>query len=536
MTTRRTDLGLAHTYRDMPYGPPWAVPGSVISRLTGHARTRGGAPFLTSIGPDGEESTLTYAEADELSARVAGWLCRDVGVSPGDTLALLPLNEPRSILAVLALLRLRCPVLLLNPADPPARLREQITAIGARTVLRAAAASSSVLPEAIVLPVPSRLPETPLPAPRAPEDPAADALYFGTSGSTASAKLVAQSHYNAIVNAVGVGLHHGLRPGDRILGCLPVHHVNGLHLTVLGALVAGAHLVQARAFDPFAYPDLLRRHRPRIAGVVPSLLDGLVRVWHGPPPPPGFEYFVSAAAPLAAGTARDVRDRLGARVLQGYGLTETTNFSTTMPRDLSETAYDRFLLNADIPSIGVAIPGNEVAVLREDGSRAEPGETGELCMRGHNVMNGYAGNPEATAEAFRGGWFHSQDLGFEQVDADTGYRFFHITGRTKNIAKVGGETVSLEEMERALRAAPGVRDAACACVPRRFVGDEIVAAVVLDRGEWPDLRAGLRAHLLTAFAEAVVPRRFEVLDAIPRTPTGKILRPRLRSLLSGPAE
>ncbi|MEO3890677.1 class I adenylate-forming enzyme family protein [Nonomuraea sp. B5E05] len=498
------------------------------SRLAEHARVRGAAPFLTSIGRDGGEITLSYGQAEELSSRVAGWLRHDVGVTRGETLALLPLNEPHSIIAILAMLRLRCPVLLLNPADPPSRLREQVTAIGARTVLRAA--SVTAFPEAIVLPVPSRLPE-PGTTSHEPDDPAADALYFGTSGSTASSKLVAQSHYNAIVNAVGVGLHHGLRPGDRILGCLPVHHVNGLHLTVLAALVAGAHLVQTQAFDPFEYPDLLRRHRPRIASVVPSLLDGLAELWRGPSLPSSFEYFVSAAAPLDSGTARDVLTRLGARILQGYGLTETTNFSTTMPRDVSEDAYRRLVLDADIPSVGVAIAGNEVAVLREDGSRAAPGEVGELCMRGHNVMSGYAGNADATAEAFRGGWFHSQDLGFEEMDTDTGYRYFRITGRTKNIAKVGGETVSLEEMERALRAVPGVRDAACACVPRRFVGDEIVAAVVLDRDERPDLRA----HLLTAFAGAVVPRRFEIVDAVPRTATGKILRPQLRRLLSPPA-
>src|SRR6185436_14333281 len=110
-----------------------------------------------------------------------------------------------------------------------------------------------------------------------------------------------------------------------------------------------------------------------------------------------------------ARTCGQVLDRLGVRVLQGYGLTETTNFSTTMPRGLSDARYRELMVDAAIPSIGVAVHGNEVAVLRPDGTRADPGEIGELCMRGHNVMLGYT-DPEATERVFEGGWFHSGDL------------------------------------------------------------------------------------------------------------------------------
>ncbi|MGW8881556.1 AMP-binding protein, partial [Streptomyces mirabilis] len=150
-------------------------------------------------------------------------------------------------------------------------------------------------------------------------DPACDALYFGTSGSTAASKLVAQTHANAnaIANAEAVRRHHGLGSGDRILGCLPIHHVNGVHFTLIATLVAGAHAVLAERFSPFGYPSLLTTYRPRIASVVPSLLDALTETWRHRELPGNFGYFVSAAAPLSTMTARAVHDRIGARVVQG---------------------------------------------------------------------------------------------------------------------------------------------------------------------------------------------------------------------------
>lgn len=152
-----------------------------------------------------------------------------------------------------------------------------------------------------------------------PVDPWSDALYIGTSGSTAASKIVAQSHLNGAANAAGLIAHRCLRPGDRLLGCLPIHHVNGLHFTVFGALAAGAHVLLADVFHPFTYPRLLDGFQPRVASVVPSILEALHRSWRLPAPPPRLEYFVSAAAPLTAGIAGAVLDRIGVPVLQGYG-------------------------------------------------------------------------------------------------------------------------------------------------------------------------------------------------------------------------
>ncbi|MGW2051683.1 class I adenylate-forming enzyme family protein [Streptomyces sp. NPDC001858] len=530
---RREDFERVHTYGGIPFGP--SVHAGAISmpgRLSARARAQGGDPFLTTFSDKGQEQTLSYREFDLLSRRTGTWLARTVGLADGDVVGLLPVNDAISLAALFALQRAGCAVLMLNPGDPPERLRQQTGRLSVKAVVRSPSVPDTVLTKAVELPTGAQL-QTDTAAERTTAvrlDPWSDALFFGTSGSTAAAKLVAQSHYNAAVNADAVVRHHTLLPGDRLLGCLPVHHVNGLHFTVFGALTAGAHLVLAREFDPFSYPRLVERFRPRIASVVPSILETMLAV-RLPVLPSTFDYFVTAAAPLGAATARAMADRAGARVLQGYGLTETTNFSTTMPADLPEDTYRRMLLDTDIPSIGTPFPGNDVAVLTDGGERAAPGQTGEICMRGHNVMTRYAGNPAATSQAFADGWFHSGDLGFHHVDAQSGRSFFVITGRLKNMAKVRGESVSLEEMERVLRSVPQVADAAAVALPHRFLGEEIVAAVVLAPGATDvDLRPALSA----AFAPSVHPSRVARLAAIPRTRTGKILRPELTRQLSGP--
>ncbi|WP_410635033.1 class I adenylate-forming enzyme family protein [Amycolatopsis sp. cmx-4-83] len=517
------DHVLARRYGDAgPAVPssPWRTP---LDALDWFAVSQGDAPFVTAVAPDGSATTLDYRTAAIASRALAGWLCAEFGTARPAVLGFAPANDIPSVLTVLAVLRAGFGLLMLGPSDPPERRARQLEAAGALATVHLPGTDA---PDSRLLPHWTELPEPTAALPAI--DPAADALYFATSGSTAASKLVAQTHLNAVANAEAVRRHHGLVRGDRVLACLPIHHVNGLHFTVLGTMAAGAHTVLCDSFSPLAYPGTLRTYRPRIASVVPGILEALVETWRRPELPDGFGYFVSAAAPLTSRTARSVAERLGARVLQGYGLSETTNFSCTMPPGLSDDTYRRLMLDAEIPSVGVAVYGNEVAVLDPAGAPLPPGEVGEVCMRGFNVMSRYVRNADATREAFRDGWFHSQDLGY-RVERD-GRGFFVLTGRLKNIAKVAGETVSLDEMDRVLRALPQVRDAACVTVPDRFAGEKIIAAVVLSGGE-TDV-ATLTEPLRATFAEGVLPSRVITLAEIPRTATGKVLRPQLRDDLS----
>jgi acyl-CoA synthetase (AMP-forming)/AMP-acid ligase II len=524
-----SDADRVHRWRDRPSTDRLPVPPTIAARLVERAARQGGEPYLTVVAADGSARTVTYGQTGELTGRLAGWLRADLDVPAGEPVGLLPLNDQPSALAVLGLLRSGCPALLLPPDAPPERHRRQLRAAGARIALRSPAVPAGALPEALPLPDPAELPARPAPPPDR-LDPAAAALCFGTSGSTAEAKLVVQSHYNAVVNAEAVRRHHRLAGGDRFLGCLPVHHVNGLHFTLLGTLWSGAHAVLAAGFDPFGYPRLVQRFRPRLASVVPSILEALVETWRRPPPAE-LGYLVSAAAPLPVRLAREVLDRLGVRVVQGYGLTETVNFATTVPVDLPESEYRRLVLDADVPSVGTAVAGNEVAVL-VDGRPAPPGTAGEVCVRGHNVMTGYLGNPAATTAAFAGGWFHTGDLGHEVLAAD-GRRYVVLTGRAKNVAKVQGESVSLEEIDRLLLAVPGIRDAASVALPDRFLGERIVTGIVAGPpgGAADGVDERVREALRSALAPGLGPRRIVRLERIPRTPTGKVLRPELAETL-----
>jgi acyl-CoA synthetase (AMP-forming)/AMP-acid ligase II len=522
MNPRLSDFDAAHVC-GASRGDASATPHTMMAHLARQAATRPDEPYLTLVSAD-RVQTISYGELAATSRRIGHRLGREFQVASGEVVGLVPANDLDSVFSLFGILSAGASALLLNPADPVERNRSLAAALSVKAVLRGASIAPGYMPEASLLcgaesgVEEERFDVAPAIAPASP------ALYFATSGSTAASKIVVQSHFNAAMNAHAVCRHHELHPGDAVLGCLPFHHVNGVHFTLFATLAAGGHAVVVERFDPQPYMDVMSRYRVRLASVVPTLLEMLLDSSVCRPVPASFDYFVSAAAPLTVHTARAVERRLQTRVLQGYGLTETTNFSTMTPWDVSSEAYRRLVSDADIPTVGTAVHGNDVAVLRGDGSHAAPGEIGELCMRGHNVMMGYAGNTEATGEAFRGGWFHSQDLGFERVDDTSGRSFFVITGRIKNIAKVGGEAVSLDEMERTLCGMPQIRDAACVASPHRLLGDELVAAVVL-RDEMS--MEQVRRHLGRTFAPAAFPRHVVRVERLPRTPTGKLRRPEL---------
>src|SRR5262249_47574677 len=187
---------------------------------------------------------------------------------------------------------------------------------------------------------------------------------------------------------------------------------------------------------------------------------------------PALRYFVSAAAPLHTTTAQAVFDRFGKHVVQGYGLSECMNFATTMPVDLGDDDYRALMLQSTTPPAGHALSGCEVAVGGGEGAMVGAGTAGEVCVRGHSLMSGFLGNPRATAEALRDGWLRTGDLGRWDPGPD-GRPLVTITGQLKHIAKCGGIGVALEEVERAVRRSPAVREACCVSRPHRALGEAL---------------------------------------------------------------
>ncbi|MET7608646.1 class I adenylate-forming enzyme family protein [Streptomyces avermitilis] len=512
----------AYEHDGAPVEPP--AHATVIATLLERARTTPDRACVTWVPEEGAPRVLTYGELERRSRALADALLRRQ--APGETVALLPGNDLPSVTAVFATLRAATPCLFLDPGDPEHRLRAVLREHPAATVLCSPFAGEHArgLADLVLNDAPDTVAGPPLPGDGTvpAEDPA---FLFGTSGSTAASKLVVQPHRALTSNAEAVRRHHGLDGATTLLGGLPIHHVNGVHFTLVAVVHSGAHVVLPQRISPFGHRALIDAHRPHIVSLVPPVLQMLLATGRGWRPPGGLRHFVSAAAPLPAALAREVLETFGVRVLQGYGLSETTNFSTTMPTGLPDAVYRTVTLDVDIPSVGVALPGNEVEVFTPDGTLLGEGRTGEIRMRGHNVMSGYAGRPDLTADAFAGGWFHSGDLGHWRTGPD-GLRYFHLTGRDKNMAKVRGESVSLEEVERALVSLPGVADAACLSVPHPAWGEQLVALVAAPHR---DLRA-IREELAALVPVAALPTGWQQLDRIPRTATGKLRRPRLAEL------
>lgn len=524
MTTKdeKQNLGRQPLYRSSISS---GEPPSLLHWLDRHADSAPEHVYIRAVDEQGKcEEVLAYGVLRDKSVNLAARLREDYGLGRGQTVAFAPVNRIGSVIAIFALMRLGVTMMILSPSDPQHRRIELCQSAGVSVRFHDPSLTTQAFALSIAMPAAANKAD---PQPEdLPPTPWSDLFLIGTSGSTASSKIVRQTHFNAAANAQDTVRHHKLTAEDRLLGCLPINHVNGLHFTLFATLAAGAEAILVSGFHPLSYAGLLKRYRPRIASVAPSLLEALASLWRSKPSVDGLDYFVSAAAPLSPLTARKVYEKMGARIVQSYGLTETTNFSCAMPTDLSDEEYRRLMLERDIPPVGGPV-SNEIAILDLDGRMCSLGEIGEVCMRGPNVMKGYLGNLVETEAAFAGEWFHSGDLGYQIETTSHGYLTV-LTGRIKNIAKVRGETVSLEEVDRALALVPGVSDAATVALPSEMDGEQVCAFVAGDVSD-VDLLETLRAHLPLS----AVPASFVRVNAIPRTLTGKVIRKQLADLHAG---
>lgn len=517
---------LAHGYQGRGFDYTLVKPPDVGERLEQWAVRRPNAPCLTTIGANGISNTLTYEQVYRSVQRMASWLVAEHDVEPGSVVVVLPRNDARSVALLLGVLRAGAVAFLIDPEERLERLRALLSAFTAAAVLAPDPTSAATVCGAHDVVDSAALPIGIVP--RTAYDVRSPALYFGTSGSTATSKIVAQTRYGVAVNAEAVTRHHRLAPGVRILGCLPIHHVNGLNFSIFATLWAGSETVLVRSPRPELVHHAITTADPDIVSMVPTALDMLV-LSELNARSTRLRYFLSAAAPLSANTAQAVWERFAVPVVQGYGLTEAVNFSTTMPTNMGADAYGRAVLDVAVPPIGVALFGNEVAILRPDGAAAGLDEPGEICVRGHNVMLGYVDNPDATQLAFEHGWLHTGDLGVRTRVPGLDTPVFRITGRLKNVAVVMGVSVSLEELETRIREVPGVDDAACVAVSDELRGQTVVAAVVATPNIAPPV---YHRHLARYFSPLVLPSRWVAVPAIPRTATGKIIRRAMPQLVA----
>src|SRR5258707_4990810 len=315
---------------------------------------------------------------------------------------------------------------------------------------------------------------------------------------------------NLVANTAQRAAALPMEGADTVIAVLPFFHIYGLQVILNGGLHAGATLVVLPRFDLETFLRAIQEHRATWAFVVPPIALAVAR--H--PAVDGFDLsslrqVLSGAAPLSADLARAVTKRLGCRMLQGYGMTETSPVTHTNSGASIETKPG---------SVGALVSNTEGRIVDPVGGR-EPaaGEPREICVRGPQIMKGYLGRPEATAAMIDAeGWLHTGDIGYADDDGD-----FFVVDRLKELIKYKGCPVAPAELEALLLTHPAVADVAVIPSPDDEAGEVPKAFVVT--------RAQVTAEELMAFvAERVAPtkrvRRLEMIDQIPKSPSGKILR------------
>jgi fatty-acyl-CoA synthase len=361
---------------------------------------------------------------------------------------------------------------------------------------------------------------------RCPEIKETDLLTINyTSGTTSRPKGVMITHRNAYMNSVGTLVHEHMSCADRYLWTLPMFHANGWTF-VWTVTAAGATHVCLRKIDSSRVFALLKSERITMLCAAPTVLIGLANADENVRrvAPRGVRV-VTAGAPPAASTIERLEDELGWTVTQVYGLTETTPFITVCERRAEHetlTIGERAIIKA---RQGVElITSGETTVVDDNGAEVpRDGETcGEIVVRGNVVMAGYYNDPEATAQAMRGGWFHTGDAAVVHPDG-----YIEIRDRLKDVIISGGENISSVEVEGVLLRHPAVQEVAIVGLPDERWGETPHAFVVLKNGartSEEELREFARKHL----AHFKAPHRVNFVSELPKTATGKIQKYVLR--------
>jgi acyl-CoA synthetase (AMP-forming)/AMP-acid ligase II len=477
-----------------------------------------GSPSQVAVAVSGAGPTVTYEELRQQVQTLAEDL-REMGLGRGDRIAMALPNGLELIASFLAasVVGTAAP---LNPAYRVDEFRFYLEDTGARALIlrpggaeeaRTAAGDHVLVIEArLDNEGRVRLSSARTVGPRRhDQDPSPDdtALVLHTSGTTSRPKRVPLSHSNLMISARNVAGTYELTKDDVSLCVMPLFHVHGLVASTLATLFAGGTVVVPPKFNPLTFWATVSEHRATWYSAVPTIHQVLLA--RSKSRPAGAEYlrFIrSCSASLAPQTMAGMEERFGVPVLEAYGMTEAAHQMASNPLPPA-------VRKPGSVGSGTAV---EIGILTEKGELLPAGTVGEVSIKGPNVFGGYEGNPEANAASFSNGWFRTGDQGF--LDGD-GY--LTLVGRIKELINRGGEKISPREIDEVLLTHPAVAEACCFGIEDRVYGEEVAAAVVLSG---PATEAELKAHCIESLSDFKCPKVIYVVEAIPRTATGKIQR------------
>ena len=493
----------------------------ILELLNGHDSSR------LALAVAGGGPSLTYGRLQQQVSSLAEHL-KQLGINPGDRVAIALPNGIEAIVAFLAAATAGTAAPL-NPAYKLDEFRFYLADTSARALIvppngmadaRQAAGDETLLIEADVdsdgqvrfgsVGNSSRN------AVRRDPKPENIALILHTSGTTSRPKRVPLSHKNLMASARTVANTYRLNVEDVALCVMPLFHVHGLVASTLATLSSGGTVVVVPRFDALSFWSTVREHRVTWYSAVPAIHQMLLaRSKRARPSGVDQLRFVrSCSATLPAATMLQMEKWLDVPMVEAYGMTEAAHQMTS-----------NSILGSRRPgSVGHAT-GLEIKILDDAGQQLPEGHRGEVCIKGPNVFSGYEDNPEANAASFTRGWFRTGDQG--SLDHD-GY--LTLMGRIKELINRGGEKISPQEIDEVLVAHPSVSEAVCFAVPHRIYGEEVAAAVVLNK---PETEAALIQYCRSLLADFKCPSVIHIVEAIPRTATGKIQRRKVAEAITG---
>jgi len=474
-------------------------------------------PFL--IFPE-KNQTFTYSQMNEMTARTANLLL-SLGVGKGDKIALLLPNIPEFLFFYWGAMKIGAVAGPVNTLLKGPEIQYVVHHCEAKILVTTPefmAEVSKIIPELPlvqhvvvindtleiseeILSQPNSLPNIEV----APDD---EAMIIYTSGTTGKPKGVLLTHRNLMRDAEYISSWFDLTPETRMMCILPLFHVNGEVVTMMTPLYTGASVVLNRKFSATAFWQYIADYQVNVFSTVPTILSILLASPKPTQDVSSMQFGICGAAPLPVEVHKQFEAAFGIPVYEGYGLSETTCYSTFNPPDPKRRK---------LGSIGVAV-GNEVAIWGNEN------EGGEIVIRGENVMKGYFKNPEATEKAFEEGWFHSGDWG--RMDEDG---FFFIMDRVKDMIIRGGENIYPREIDEVLYQHPKIDAAATIGIPDEKYGEEVKSFVVLKSGETLSAEEVI-AYCKKNLADFKCPKYVAFIDEIPKGPTGKLLRRVLRDM------